>query len=121
MKEAGQIALLRFPKTDLADGKLRPVLLLARLPNRYGDWLICMISSKVHQFIEELDELIASDANDFRKSGLKSESVVRVTRLAVVSNDILVGPIGQISHKRLSQIRKKLSEWIRTGEVKSKP
>ena len=44
MKRAGQIVLFRFPRTDLGEGKLRPALLLARLPGEYDDWLICMIS-----------------------------------------------------------------------------
>ncbi len=32
MKQAGQIVLFRFPQTDLEEGKLRPALLLGRLP-----------------------------------------------------------------------------------------
>ena len=32
MKQAGQVVLLRFPQTDLAEGKLRPALMLGRLP-----------------------------------------------------------------------------------------
>jgi mRNA interferase MazF len=39
MKQAGQIVLFRFPHTDLEEGKLRPALLLARLPDEYDDWL----------------------------------------------------------------------------------
>ena len=37
MKQAGQIVLFRLPRTDLAEGKLRPALLLGRLPGEYGD------------------------------------------------------------------------------------
>jgi len=40
MKQPGQIVLFRFPQTDLAVGKLRPALLLGRLPGGYDDWLI---------------------------------------------------------------------------------
>jgi hypothetical protein len=40
MKRAGQIVLFRFPRTDLGEGKLRPALLLGRLPGEYDDWLI---------------------------------------------------------------------------------
>ncbi len=45
MKKAGQIVLFRFLQTDLEKGKLRPALLLEKLPGEYDDWLICMISS----------------------------------------------------------------------------
>ena len=43
MREAGQTVLFRFPQTDLEEGKLRPALLLGRLPGEYDDWLICPI------------------------------------------------------------------------------
>jgi len=32
MKRAGQVVLFRFPQTDLQEGKLRPALLLGKLP-----------------------------------------------------------------------------------------
>jgi len=44
MKKAGQVVLFRFPQTDFEEGKLRPDLLLGKLPCRFDDWLICMIS-----------------------------------------------------------------------------
>lgn len=47
MKQAGQIVLFRFPQTNLEEGKLRPALLLGKLPGPYDDWLICMISSQI--------------------------------------------------------------------------
>lgn len=45
MKTPGQVVLFRFPHTDLGAGKLRPALLLNKLPGERDDWLICMISS----------------------------------------------------------------------------
>ena len=41
MKKPGQIVLLRFPHTDLEQGKLRLALLLAKLPGERGDWFVC--------------------------------------------------------------------------------
>ena len=49
MKQAGQIVLFRFPQADLDEGKLRPALLLGKLPGEYDDWLICMISSQIRR------------------------------------------------------------------------
>ena len=56
MKKAGQIVIFRFPQTDLEDGKLRPALLLGRLPGEYDDWLICMVSSQTRHSIADFDE-----------------------------------------------------------------
>lgn len=55
------------------------------MPNSYEDWLVCMILSKIGQEIIGLDEIISPLDSDFSETGLKSESVVRVSRLAVVS------------------------------------
>jgi len=43
MRYPGQIVLFRFPHASLAEGKTRPALLLAKVPNDFDDWLLCMI------------------------------------------------------------------------------
>jgi len=116
VKKAGQIVLFEFPQTDFSSTKLRPVLLLSQLPSDYDDWLICMISTKKHQYVEGLDEIITKESSDFVKSGLKAESVIRATRIAVVSGEILVGTIGAISPERLTQIKKNLAKWIKSAK-----
>ncbi len=112
MKQAGQVVLFRFPQADLAEGKLRPALLLGKLPGEYDDWLIRMISSQMRHAIPEFDEIVHEDDPDFAESGLKAASVIRIGRLAVVQGDILLGAIGQIAPVRLQRIKRRLAEWL---------
>jgi mRNA interferase MazF len=112
MKQVGQIVLFRFPQTDLEEGKLRPALLLGRLPGEYDDWLICMISSQVRHYIPGFDEIVQEDDPDFAESGLKASSVIRIGRLAVVEEEILLGAMGQIALERLERIKRRLAEWL---------
>jgi len=112
MKQAGQIVLFRFPHADLEEGKLRPALLLGRLPDEYDDWLICMISSQIRHYVPGFDQVVQEDDPDFAESGLKVPSVIRVGRLAVVEGEILVGAIGQIAPERLQRIKSCLAEWL---------
>ena len=112
MKQAGQVVLFRFPQTDLEEGKLRPALLLGKLPGEYDDWLICMISSQTQHFIPEFDEIVQEGDPDFALSGLKVPSVIRVGRLAVVEGEILLGAIGQIAPERLKNVKEHLSNWL---------
>jgi len=112
MKQAGQVVLFRFPRTDLEEGKLRPALLLGRLPGEYDDWLLCMISSQLRHCIAGFDEVIQESGPDFAGSGLKVSSVIRVGRLAVVEGEIIVGSIGQIGAGRLRGIKNRLAEWL---------
>jgi mRNA interferase MazF len=116
VKASGQIVLFRVPRTDLSAGKLRPALLISEAPGPYDDWLICMISSQQHQQIEGFDERIEEGDTDFQQSGLKTTSVVRISRLAVVEGDVLEGRIGRISSDRMQRIRRRLAEWIQSKE-----
>jgi len=112
VREPGQIALLRFPEVNLSTGKTRPVLLLARLPGRFEDWLVCMLSTQLHQALPDFDEVLDESADDFVSSGVRVASVLRTTRLAVVPADILLGAIGRIGPERLTRIKKTLATWI---------
>jgi len=107
-----QIVLFRFPQTDQIEAKFRPALVLRRLPGQYNDWIICMISSQLHQGIPDFDEVITPTDSDFQQSGLKLASVIRISRLAVVNSDVLLGKIGQIDTQRLSHIKQRLTNWI---------
>ena len=40
MVKEGHVVLFRFPQTDLKEGKLRPALVIKKLPGEYDDWLI---------------------------------------------------------------------------------
>lgn len=111
MKLAGQVVLFRFPQSDLEEGKLRPALLLGRLPGEYKDWLICMISSRLRHCVADFDELVQASDVDFAESGLKVPSVIRIGRLAVVTEETLLGAIGQIARERLERIKKRLADW----------
>lgn len=112
MIKAGQIVLFSFPQTNLVKPKLRPALLIQRLPGKYNDWLTCMISSKIAQEIPEFDELLSENDNDYPKSGLKVPSLIRISRLAIQDQELFLGTIGEINFSRLNKIREKLSFWI---------
>lgn len=112
MKKTGQVVLFKFPHSDLAEGKLRPALLVGKFPGPYNTWLISMISSQIHQYIGGFDEIITEQDNDFAHSGLKTASIIRLGRLAVIDDNILEGTIGKISSERLRRLKTNLADWI---------
>ena len=73
-----------------------------------------MISSNLNQYVEGLDEIINENSPDFVRSGLKTASVIRTTRLAVVSGEVLIGAVGEISPDRLMQVKNNLGDWIKS-------
>jgi mRNA interferase MazF len=108
----GQVVLFRFPQTDLESGKLRPALVIGKLPGRFGDWLISMVSSQVHLQVPGFDEVIREDDADYSASGLKAASLVRVGRLAVAEERVFLGAIGQVMPDRLQRIKRRLADWL---------
>jgi mRNA interferase MazF len=112
MIHEGQIVLFQFPHSDQVAGKLRPALVIRKLPGFHDDWLVCMISSQLTKQDPEFDEVINEDDSDYLLSGLKRSSIIRVTKLAVVNKRILLGSIGEIEIRRLTAIRRKLAAWI---------
>ena len=104
MISEGQIVLFSFSQPDQKEGKLRPALVLRKMPGKFDDWLICMISSQIYQLLPELDEVITPEDPDFTKSGLKFSSIIRTSRIAVVNRNILLGNLGCIDKERLLRI-----------------
>jgi mRNA interferase MazF len=56
-----------FRKPILAEGKLRPALLLGKLPGEYDDWLICMISSQTRHYLAGFDKVVREGDEDFEQ------------------------------------------------------
>ena len=112
MIQSGSIVLFQFPRPDLTTGKLRPALLLGRLPGPFDDWLICMISSQLKHKVAGFDEVIHSTDPDFPQTGLRATSLIRLGRLAVVDGSVLCGSIGEITFDRLQHLKNNLISWM---------
>ncbi len=74
-----------------------------------------MISSQTRQTVLGIDEAISISDSDFSQSGLKNDSIIRLTRLAVVSDSIFLGTTGEISAARLEKLKNNLAHWIKTS------
>ena len=109
MKES-DIVLTPVPQ---ADGRVknRPALLLRNMPP-FNDALVCGISTQLHQEVAGFDETITQQDDDFAKSGLIADSLIRLGFLAVVSQNRLIGSIGSVSAERHRRLLKNLSDYL---------
>lgn len=115
----GDISLVRFPRADLQSGKYRPVLILSRMPGPFSDWLMCAITSQLRHEVKGWDERIEKTDGDFKSSGLKVPSLIRIGKLATVEEAVLEGVLGEISSERLRRILTRLRdhlERVRKGD-----
>jgi mRNA interferase MazF len=110
MKE-GDILLASLPQGD-GTLKDRPVLFLKRMPP-FQDFLVCGISTQIQQAVPELDETIVPADVDFRTSGLKAASLIRLGYLAVLPRPTVKGRLGSVSAARRNRLLTSLSEFLR--------
>ncbi len=92
--------------------KDRPVLFLKRMPP-FEDFLVCGVSTQLQHGVPALDEVISPADPDFRTSGLKSTSLIRLGYLAVLPRSDFKGRIGSVSTARRNRLLIKLSEFLR--------
>lgn len=78
----GAVVLLPLAQVD-GTVKPRPVVALRELPG-FGDWLVCGISTQLHQAVASFDETITSGDADFASSGLVRPSLIRLGFLQAV-------------------------------------
>ena len=106
----GDVILTPVPQ---ADGifKNRPAIFLREMPP-YRDVLVCGISTQLHREFRGFDDIIRSTDSDFRATGLKTDSLIRLGFLAVLPRKAVLGSIGTISAGRHSRLLKRLSDYL---------
>ena len=109
MKEADLI-LTPIPQANGLT-KNRPAILLRQMPS-FGDFLVCGVSTHLHQRVEKFDETISPSDADFTLSGLKSESLIRLGFLSILPRTKVIGAIGCISTDRHQRLLKTLSDYL---------
>ena len=103
----GKIVLLPFPFTDLTKAKLRPALVILESKD---DVVVCFISSKVKDTISDTEILLSSELTEFEFTGLKTDSVIRLDKVATILKELVIGEIGNIRDELRKEINIKLSK-----------
>jgi mRNA interferase MazF len=112
MYKAGDIILVPFPFTDLSGNKVRPALILAVQKNG-NDLTVCFISSVVDRKLHIFDVLIAAHDIDFKKTGLKLNSVVKVAKIATLDKIVALGKIGELDSKNFTEVKDALKMYFK--------
>ena len=107
--EEGKIILFAFPQDK--ENKLRPAFVLRKFP-KYGDFLICGITSRSHQLNDDMGIWVSEAHPDFKISGFKKPSVVRLDMLITVSEEYLKGSIGELSNETHYKLLQKLADYL---------
>lgn len=109
MKE-GDVVLTPVPQAD-GGVKNRPALVLREMP-LYRDVLVCGVSTQLHHYVPNFDELISPDDADFVPSGLVAASLIRLGFLAVLPPTRIAGAIGSVAPERHQRLLGVLSNYL---------
>ena len=102
----GDIVLAALQQAD-GTYKKRPVLVLRIMP-RFNDFLICGISTQLHQFITGFDEMITPDLIN----RLQQSSIIRLGFLGVEPQRNIQGKIGNISSELHTELLNRLAKYL---------
>jgi mRNA interferase MazF len=91
--KASDIVLTILPQDDKK--KRRPVLILSQMPG-FGDFLVCAISTQLHQFTRGFDLILDKDDPFFSETGLLESSLIRLSNLALIPSQDIAGVIGKL-------------------------
>jgi mRNA interferase MazF len=92
----GDIILIPFPFTDLTGNKNRPALVLV---SGELDVTIAFISTQLKW--KESSDIVLEPTE---KNGLKKNSIVRLSKLATVDKDLVLGILGSLDYAELTLV-----------------
>ena len=96
----GDIVLIPFPFTDLSGQKNRPAVILIESPN---DVTVSFITSQLKW--KETHDLVLQPTRD---NGLKRESVLKLSKIATLEKDLLIGRLGSLNAADLFRMNQNL-------------
>lgn len=102
------IVLIRFPFDNLSETKLRPSLCLTDTISKYKHIIFAPITSNLNNVTERFDLIIENTNVDFKQTGLKVSSVIKLHRLLTASDNIIQSTIGYLPETYHAQVYEKL-------------
>jgi mRNA interferase MazF len=103
----GEIVHAAFPFTDLTSAKRRPCLILAQC-DWPDDFVVAFISSSSGVPASTHSVTIDPSHREWRKTGLKKPSLIRVDKLTTLHESVISGSIGVLPEDVLKTVREKL-------------
>ncbi|MCB0585406.1 MAG: type II toxin-antitoxin system PemK/MazF family toxin [Phaeodactylibacter sp.] len=104
---SGEIVLVDLVQSD-GKTKRRPALLLRQMPP-FNDWLLCGVSTQLHQEVAGFDIPLSSGQAYFKETGLLKDSIIRLGFLAVLPSRQIIGKIGTVPSEVISLALERLS------------
>lgn len=103
----GDIVLIAFPFSDLAQKKIRPALVLSNEKFHGNDVLLCGISSK-----KKTKHDVTLVNTDLMTGKLPVESYVRNGKITYADKSLILKVVGHISKEKQKEVLERLDEIL---------
>lgn len=111
----GDIVLVPFPFTDLSQTKLRPAIVLWD-SSRQADVTLCFVSSQNVEQIYSDEFVLGIDDSEFKGTGLKVTSKVKITRIATIQRQMITRRLGKVGRTQRQQLNLIMIESFKLSE-----
>ncbi|MDP8240692.1 MAG: type II toxin-antitoxin system PemK/MazF family toxin [Candidatus Hatepunaea meridiana] len=102
------VVLVPFPFDDISTVKVRPAVCLTNPIGQYNHVVLAFISSRIPIELLESDIILDSDHANFKITGLRVTSVLRLHRLMTVTTKIIQRKLGVLSVQLQIEVNGKL-------------
>lgn len=107
MPKKGVVILVPFPFTDLSENKVRPAVVLS-CDMKGEDIVVAFISSHKQRKPHVLDVAVARSDEMFSATGLKTDSTIKIGKIATLDKKIILGELGHVHKDTEKEIDKKI-------------
>jgi len=105
--DAGDLAVLRFPFSDLSGSKLRPVVILAKADR--NDFIACQVTSN-----KDADpHAVELTGNSFSAGELRMASYIRPGKLFTANQSIVTKVVARLTPEAIKEVKAAVIEIIR--------
>ena len=106
----GSVVLVPFPFTDFSATKLRPAIVLYE---NDSDVVVAFISSRIPAIMTPADIPVSRSQPGFPATGLKTDSVIRLDKIATIIRTRVAGRIGELPPELRSRVNEKITGLYR--------
>lgn len=104
----GKIVLVPFPFDDLSKAKLRPAVCLTNPLGMHRHVVLAFITSRIPDEILASDIILDIQKSDFKITGLRVSSTIRLHRLMTVTTSFIQRELGRLSLHVQAEVTTKL-------------
>lgn len=116
MIKPGDIVLFIYPYTNYSGEKRRPALIIAERPDFTNEFLITFLTSQILPFNKKWDVELDPGTKRDNKTNLKKKTLIKTTKLMIISYSRLTGKIGKVDLSVLEKVRGNIKRWLSNGE-----